>query len=149
MVTAVAQKMTSSLENKLSRTFESAFSQAMPDFVQILDKHGISQTLEVSVMSNLFDPTKAMMLCCFVVGKLRCPCSFSEVAVTESTLKLDDETAESLSRDMEKQLMAIAPQVLPLLKEADELFEIVLRIDPAKAERPLSGRFVAGVLTCS
>jgi hypothetical protein len=140
--------MDSALEKQLSSEFEAAFSKILPELAQLLQKNGISQTLDVSLGSDLFNTAMAARGCCLVNGWLKCPCTGCQAATSKDTLGLDAEKAAQLCRDMETQLHSISSQLSSGLQQAKESFDIQLKIDPASEKSQVSCEFVNGVLVC-
>lgn len=141
--------MDSSLANQLSSEFEAAFSKILPELAKLLQKNGISQTLELSLGSDLFTMATMAMVCCLVGGRLKCPCTGCQAATSKDTLGLDTEKAAQLCRDAEAQLHSISSQLSSGLQQAKESFDIQIKIDPASEKSQVSCEFVDGVLVCS
>jgi hypothetical protein len=141
--------MDSALEKQLSSEFEAAFSKILPELAQLLQKNDISQTLELSLGSDLFNTAMAVQGCCFVGGRMICPCSNCQAATSKDALGLDTEKAAQLCRDVEAQLHSTSSQLSPGLQQAKESFDIQLKIEPANENSQLSCKFVNGVLVCS
>jgi hypothetical protein len=141
--------MDSALEKQLSSEFEAAFSKILPELAQLLQKNDISQTLELSLGSDLFNTAMAARSCCFINGKMKCPCSNCQAVTSKDALGLDGEKAGQLCRDVEAQLQSTSPQLSPSLQQAKESFDIQLKIDPASENSQVSCEFVNGVLVCS
>jgi hypothetical protein len=141
--------MDSALEKQLSSEFEAAFSKILPDLAQLLQKNDISQTFELSLGSDLFNTAMAAANCCFINGKMRCPCSNCQAATIKDTLGIDTEKAGQLCRDVEAQLKSTSSQLSPGLQQAKESFDIQFKVEPASEPSQVSCEFVNGVLVCS
>ncbi|NJM46622.1 MAG: hypothetical protein HC860_10970 [Alkalinema sp. RU_4_3] len=140
--------MDSALANQLSSEFEAAFSKILPELAQLLRKNGISETLEVSLGSDMFNTAIAARGCCLINGMLKCPCSNCQAATSKDTLGLDAESAAQLCRDVAAQLHSISSQLSSGLQQAKESFDIQLKLDPASEKSQISCEFVNGVLVC-
>jgi hypothetical protein len=143
------KNMDSALEKQLSSEFEAAFSKILPELAQLLQKNDLSQTLELSLGSDLFNTAMAAQGCCFINGALKCPCSNCQAATSKDALGLDAEKAGQLSRDVEAQLHSISSQLSPSLQQAKESFDIQFKVEPASENSQVSCAFVNGVLVCS
>lgn len=141
--------MDSALASQLSSEFEAAFSKILPELAQLLQKNDISQTLELSLESDFLDVAMVAQFCCFINGKMRCPCPVGQTTASKDALELDGEKAGQLCRDVEVQLHSISSQLSPVVKQVKESFEIQLGINPDSVNGHLSCKFVDGVLVCS
>ncbi len=141
--------MDSALANQLSSEFEAAFSKILPELAQLLQKNELSQALELSLGSDLFNTAMAAQGCCLINGMLKCPCSNCQAATSKDALGLDAEKAGQLCRDVEAQLHSISSQLSPGLQQAKESFDIQFKVDPASEKSQVSCEFVNGVLVCS
>lgn len=129
--------------HQLSNEIESAFSEILPDFYQLLQDYKVSCILEIRLF-NLDDDSLFSAGSCFCNGVTQKPCKCGPLTSDRPALGLDSEKGQQFREEVDSKLRTILPRLRQSAEQIDQSFEVHFLIHPATVnpEQPVACHWI-------